>query len=71
MGKAGTNGADRTPRGLDVLRDPVLNRGTAFTEAERDTLGLRGAGGALPDHFSQAERSAGQVRGTERSARPE
>jgi malate dehydrogenase (oxaloacetate-decarboxylating)(NADP+) len=42
MGKAGTNGAERAPRGLDVLRDPVLNRGTAFTEAERDALGLRG-----------------------------
>src|SRR4030066_710239 len=29
-------------RGGDLLRDPVLNKGTAFTEAERDALGLRG-----------------------------
>ncbi|WP_024514547.1 NAD-dependent malic enzyme [Bradyrhizobium sp. Tv2a-2] len=31
-----------TPRGLALLRDPLLNKGTAFTEQERDALGLRG-----------------------------
>ncbi len=30
------------PCALDRLHDPVLNKGTAFTEAERDLLGLRG-----------------------------
>src|ERR1041385_5131077 len=30
------------PDGLEVLHDPKLNKGTAFTEAERDLLGLRG-----------------------------
>ncbi|HTO97134.1 MAG TPA: NAD-dependent malic enzyme [Myxococcales bacterium] len=30
------------PKGFDRLHDPVLNKGTAFTEAERDLLGLRG-----------------------------
>jgi len=30
------------PRGVDLLRTPLLNKGTAFTEAERDLLGLRG-----------------------------
>ncbi len=29
-------------RGVDLLHDPLLNKGTAFTDAERDTLGLRG-----------------------------
>jgi malate dehydrogenase (oxaloacetate-decarboxylating)(NADP+) len=29
-------------RGLALLRDPALNKGTAFSEAERDALGLRG-----------------------------
>ena len=30
------------PRGMTLLRDPTLNKGTAFTEEERDALGLRG-----------------------------
>ncbi len=29
-------------RGLALLRDPAFNKGTAFSEAERDALGLRG-----------------------------
>ena len=29
-------------RGIDLVRDPFWNKGTAFTEAERDALGLRG-----------------------------
>ena len=28
--------------GIDVLHDPLWNKGTAFTEFERDRLGLRG-----------------------------
>ncbi len=35
------------PRGVALLRDPTLNKGTAFTDAERDALGLRGL---LPAH---------------------
>jgi malate dehydrogenase (oxaloacetate-decarboxylating)(NADP+) len=31
-----------SPRGLALLRDPLLNKGTAFTEQERDAMGLRG-----------------------------
>ncbi|MCS3984460.1 NAD-dependent malic enzyme [Bradyrhizobium japonicum] len=31
-----------TAHGMTLLRDPLLNKGTAFTEAERDALGLRG-----------------------------
>jgi len=30
------------PKGLALLRDPALNKGTAFTEAEREALGLHG-----------------------------
>lgn len=34
---------DQSPgRGVKLLHDPVRNKGTAFTEAERDLLGLRG-----------------------------
>ncbi len=29
-------------RGLAILQNPLLNKGTAFTEEERDALGLRG-----------------------------
>ena len=31
-----------SPHGMALLRDPLLNKGTAFTEEERDALGLRG-----------------------------
>jgi malate dehydrogenase (oxaloacetate-decarboxylating)(NADP+) len=31
-----------SPRGVALLRDPLRNKGTAFSEAERDALGLRG-----------------------------
>ncbi|KPK03494.1 MAG: malate dehydrogenase, partial [Betaproteobacteria bacterium SG8_39] len=30
------------PHGIALLRDPALNKGTAFSETERDALGLRG-----------------------------
>lgn len=59
MHKIDTTGVgDRTPKdrcGLDVLRDPLLNRGTGFTEEEREAYGLRGL---LPAHvYTQAEQA--------------
>ncbi len=33
---------DEFPRGVKLLHDPVRNKGTAFTEAEREALDLRG-----------------------------
>ncbi|MDO8596428.1 MAG: NAD-dependent malic enzyme [Sulfuricaulis sp.] len=44
------------PTGLALLHDPTLNKGTAFTEQERNALGLRGL---LPPHvLSQDEQVA-------------
>ena len=46
------------PRGLALLRDPLLNKGTAFTEAERDALGLRGL---LPAHVLSMDEQVARV----------
>ncbi len=40
--KNGHLGLMELPHGLELLHDPVLNKGTAFTDAEREALGLRG-----------------------------
>jgi malate dehydrogenase (oxaloacetate-decarboxylating) len=39
-------------KGLDILNNPMLNKGTAFTQKERDELGLNGM---LPCHISTIE----------------
>ena len=49
---------DRYPRGMELLRDPLLNKGTAFTERERDALGLRGL---LPPHVLSQDEQATRV----------
>lgn len=46
-------------RGFAILNDPTLNKGTAFTDAERDALGLRGL---LPPRVSTIEEQAVRVR---------
>jgi len=46
------------PHGLALLRDPLLNRGTAFTDRERDALGLRGL---LPAHVLSMKEQAERV----------
>ena len=46
------------PRGTALLHDPTLNKGTAFTDQERDALGLRGL---LPPHVATQEEQASRV----------
>lgn len=46
------------PTGLALLHDPLYNKGTAFTEAERDALDLRGL---LPAHVHTQEEQAVRV----------
>src|SRR5689334_7817451 len=45
-------------RGAALINDPVRNKGTAFTDAERDALGLRGL---LPPHVTTIEEQARRV----------
>ena len=46
------------PRGVALLREPSLNKGTAFTAEERDALGLRGL---LPPHVSTQDEQVARV----------
>ena len=46
------------PRGVDLLHDPRLNKGSAFTEAEREELGLRGL---LPPRPATVEEQTARV----------
>ncbi|MGB9601163.1 MAG: NAD-dependent malic enzyme [Limisphaerales bacterium] len=50
----------RKRRGVEILRNPLLNKGTAFTEAERDALGLRGL---LPPKVHTIEEQIQRVMG--------
>ena len=45
-------------KGMDWLHNPVFNKGTAFTDAERDMFGLRGL---LPPHVQTMEQQARRV----------
>jgi len=46
------------PRGVALLRDPMLNRGTAFTQKERETFGLLGL---LPTRVNSMENQVQRV----------
>ncbi len=56
--KPNVSGQNAMPSGLALLRDPALNRGTGFTEAERDKFNLRGF---LPPHVHTQEEQAVRV----------
>jgi malate dehydrogenase (oxaloacetate-decarboxylating) len=45
-------------RGLEVVREPLLNKGTAFTAEERDELGLTGL---VPSAYETLEQQARRV----------
>ncbi|MGZ5115871.1 MAG: oxaloacetate-decarboxylating malate dehydrogenase [Burkholderiales bacterium] len=46
------------PTGMALLRDPLFNKGTAFTQQERDVLGLRGL---LPPHVHTQQEQVDRV----------
>ena len=46
------------PKGLALLQDPALNKGSAFTEKERDALELRGL---LPPHVHSQDEQVTRV----------
>src|ERR1700757_4410864 len=62
MQQIATRPATRGPRGLALLNDPVLNKGTAFTPEERKRLGLEGLLPASTDSLDrQVERVLGHL----------
>ena len=52
------NRGETIPNGVAILQDPALNKGTAFSEAERDALHLRGL---LPPHVCSQELQLARV----------
>ena len=59
MSNTSSRRRDGPLQGLELLRNPVLNKGTAFTEQERDRHGLRGL---LPPHVHTIDEQLMRVR---------
>ena len=57
-GEMARSAAGPPPTGMRLLQDPVLNKGTAFTEAERDALDIRGL---LPPHVCSQDQQVARV----------
>ena len=51
---------DTTLRGVNLLRNPWFNKSSAFTEKERDELGLRGL---LPPRVSTFDEQVTRLKG--------
>ena len=51
---------DTTLRGVNLLRNPWFNKSSAFTEEERDELGLRGL---LPPRVSTFDEQVTRLKG--------
>jgi malate dehydrogenase (oxaloacetate-decarboxylating)(NADP+) len=58
VGAQGHSLAAGCQSGVDLLHNPALNKGTAFSEEERDALGLRGL---LPPHVHTQEEQVMRV----------
>ena len=56
--KSNHGGRALPSKGVEWLHNPVFNKGTAFTEAERDALGLRGL---LPPHVQTMDEQVKRV----------
>ena len=56
--KYAEQGYEELPHGKQLLEDPILNKGTAFTEAERETLKLRGL---LPPRIVTLEQQEARI----------
>lgn len=56
--KGAHTSAANFPRGVELLHDPLLNKGSAFTAVERDALGLRGL---LPPRPATMDEQIGRV----------
>ncbi len=58
LDKTGERYMEVSQQGSDILHNPILTKGTAFTREEREELGLNGL---IPPHVSTMEEQLGRV----------